>query len=240
MRQRLSLIVIIFTCSCSLLDNRANYRDVDISEFYLPLNEDFESLSYHYQVINESENGKKISDEYHIITNLHNGKFSFSKYDSNMDLLDSAVISPTPKGVEIDELHIKPNPFLLTQAFVEPAMIYPWKRTTGEELTNMIFYDTVLEGSQASIDTYIESDFIGYQNFENVISDSTRCAHLKLETSYQILNRSTGEELEFNSETEIYNLKGVGLYKSIESYENGDRTIKELKLIKKTAHNNGS
>lgn len=203
-------------------------ENVVVKEFYFPLKDDLRPTTYTYDVKTETQDGIQVSIEYLKFQSLGDDYYSLSRYGSNMNLLDSTIVKVDQNGANIDEYFIVSEENTLISASVSPKLIFPWKCILQEKRKNEILYITKMYGELTESSITISSSMEEFENLNSSITKDTKCVKISMQTDIKFKNLETGEEVKYSSIGEVFDLKGVGLYKSVESNNYGVTITKRL------------
>jgi hypothetical protein len=206
----------------------------DLQEFYFPLNENLRPTTYKYEVITETQDGSKESYEYLKFQKLREGNYSFSRYGSEMNLLDSTVFKIDQIGTNITQYYLTSEENSLVKADVSPKLNFPWKRKIQDQLKNEFKYQSKMYGALTESSVSMKNSFEGFEDLDNSFSKDIKCAKISIETETKFKNVESDEVVNYSSKGEVFDLKGVGLYKSVETNNYGVTITKKLIEIKKS------
>lgn len=225
------LIYGLLGCSQSNTKNES-VEYVDIKEFYFPLKNDLSPTTYTYEVTTETQDGIQVDREYLKIQSLGDNYYAFSSYGSSMNLLDSTIILVDKNGANIDRYFIVSEDNILVSASVSPKLIFPWNCNPQEKRKNEIRYVTKMYGALTELSIDITNSIEGFENLNSSITKDTECVKISIQTDMTFKNTETREKVKYTTIGEMYDLKGVGLYKSVESDNFGLTITKRLIEIK--------
>lgn len=200
----------------------------NLQEYYFPLNEKLSTITYKYKVTIENKEKTEVNYEYIRLKNLRKDHFSFCRYDDKMSLLDSTIFTLDQEGIIMKEYYLDSGNETFVKMNDKPQMLFKWLRKPGESLENRFSYESEMYGALTQSSIVMENTFKGFENLDNAISAESRCAVMHVKVRGEFQNMETGEEFDYISNDEIYDLKGIGLYKSVEENNWGTIITKEL------------
>ena len=209
-------------------------EETNLREFYFPFNDNLAPTTYKYEVKTETQDGTQESYEYLKFQKLGEDQYSFSRYGNGMNLLDSTIFMVDQNGTNITQYFLVSEEKLLVRADVNPKLIFPWQRNSQQKHKNEFGYKSKMYGALTESSVEIQNSFEGFENLDNSISKYSKCAKISLQTEIKFKNLETGEEVNYSSKGTVFDLKGIGLFKSIEANEYGVKITKTLIEIKKS------
>ncbi len=206
----------------------------EIQDFYFPLSDTMVPTTYTYEVVTASKD-KSPEHYFEFLEFKRNddGYYTFSRYEKSQNLVDSMVFDLDEHGANVVHHFIKTQENDFVKANVNPKLIFPWKRELNGRMTNNFSYMSVVNGKPTSTMVNVNNGFVGFLEVDNALSNENKCIKIVHQTEARFEDMSTKKVYNYSSKGEIIDLKGIGVYKSIEMNNHGDTTIKKLVDIKR-------